>query len=82
MGIELETLLKEVRNIRSSVEKLESIIEQRLLGEEEPFDDEKLAIKEYEKDKARGRLELVQLEDTGRRLGIQRVGRKKSHQTD
>ncbi|MBI2937311.1 MAG: hypothetical protein HYY22_03810 [Thaumarchaeota archaeon] len=78
MGADLEALLKEVRDIRSSVEKLESIIEQRLLGEEEPLDDEKLAIKEYEEDKAKNRLELVSLEDTMRQLGVQRTGRKKS----
>ncbi len=82
MGVELETLLKEVRDIRSSVEKLESIIEQRLLGEEEPFEDEKLAIREYEEDKAKGRLELVPLEDTMRHLGLQRARRKKGQQTD
>jgi len=78
LGADLEALLKEVRDIRSSVEKLESIIEQRLLGEEEPLDDEKLAIKEYEEDKAKNRLELVSLEDTMRQLGVQRTGRKKS----
>jgi len=78
LGADLEALLKEVRDIRSSVEKLESIIEQRLLGEEEPLDDEKLAIKEYEEDKAKNRLELVSLEDTVRQLGVQRTGRKKS----
>jgi len=45
LGADFEALLKEVKDIRSSVEKLESIIEQRLLGEEEPLEDEKLAIK-------------------------------------
>lgn len=79
MGADLEALLKEVRDIRSSVEKLESIIEQRLLGEEEPLEDEKLAIKEYEENKAKNRLELVSLEDTMRQLGVQRTSRKKSH---
>lgn len=61
MGADLEALLKEVRDIRLSVEKLESIIEQRFLGEEEPLEDEKLAIKEYEEDKAKNRLDLVSL---------------------
>jgi len=78
LGADLEALLKEVRDIRSSVEKLESIIEQRLLGEEEPLEDEKLAIKEYEENKAKNRLELVSLEDTMRQLGVQRTSRKKS----
>ena len=64
MGADLEALLKEVRDIRSSVEKLESIIEQRLLGEEEPLEDEKLAIKEYEEDKAKNRVETVSFENT------------------
>jgi len=61
LGADLEALLKEVRDIRLSVEKLESIIEQRFLGEEEPLEDEKLAIKEYEEDKAKNRLDLVSL---------------------
>ncbi len=82
MGVEPETLLKEVRDIKSTVEKLESIIEQRLLGEEEPLEDEELAIKEYEEDKAKGRLELVSLKDAIRNLGIHRAGGKKGRQTD
>ena len=68
----------EVRDIRSSVEKLESIIEQRLLGEEDPLEDEKQAIKEYEENKVKSRLELVSLEDTVKQLGVQRTSRKKS----
>ena len=78
MGADLEALLMEVRDIRSSVEKLESIIEQRLLGEEDPLEDEKQAIKEYEENKVKSRLELVSLEDTVKQLGVQRTSRKKS----
>lgn len=73
----LEELLKEVRDVKSRVEKLENIIEQRLLGEEEPLEDERQAIREYEKTKAEGRVELAKLDEAMRELGIQRTGREK-----
>ena len=79
MGTDLKALLKEVKDIRSSVEKLENIIEQRLLGKEEPLEDEKQAIKEYIKNKSKNQLELMPLGDTMNQLGIQRTNRKKSH---
>jgi len=78
LSVELETLLKEVRDIKSSIEKLESIIEQRLLGEEEPLEDERRAIKEYEENQAKARIELVSLRDAMKDIGIQRTHRKKS----
>ena len=59
--MELRELLKEVKNIRLRVEKLENVIQERLLGQEEPSDAEKMAIGEYEESKAKGRLELVPL---------------------
>ena len=61
MSVELRELLKEVKNIRLRVEKLENVIQERLLGQEEPSDAEKMAIREYEESKAKGRLELVPL---------------------
>jgi len=79
LGTDLKALLKEVKDIRSSVEKLENIIEQRLLGKEEPLEDEKQAIKEYIKNKSKNQLELMPLGDTMNQLGIQRTNRKKSH---
>lgn len=79
MSTDLKTLLKEVKDIRSSVEKLENIIEQRLLGKEEPLEDEKQAIKEYNENKAKNQLELVPFGDTMNQLGVQRTNRKKSH---
>ena len=69
MGVESEELLKEIKDIRAKVGKLESIMEQRLLGEEEPSEDEKLAIREYEGNKAKERLKPVILEDALIKLG-------------
>ncbi len=79
MGTDLKALLKEVKDIRSSVEKLENIIEQRLLGKEEPLEDEKQAIKKYIENKSKNQLDLVPLEDMMNQLGVQSTDRKKSH---
>ncbi len=63
MSVELRELRKEVKNIRLRLEKLENVIQERLLGEEEPSEDEKMAIRAYEESKAKGRLELVPLRE-------------------
>ena len=77
MSVELRELLKEVKNIRLRVEKLENVIQERLLSEEEPSEDEKMAIREYEESKEKGRLELVPLREATKAVGIQRTNRKK-----
>ncbi|MEM4194279.1 MAG: hypothetical protein QXK55_06545 [Nitrososphaeria archaeon] len=62
-NITLEEVLKEVRLIRSKVERLEDIIEERLIGSSEPLEDEVVAIKEYLEAKEKGEIEYIPLEE-------------------
>ncbi len=59
----LEEVLKEVRLVREKVERLEEIVEERLIGVEEPSEDEVKAVKAYMKAKEKGKVELLPLED-------------------
>ncbi|MEB3780827.1 MAG: hypothetical protein GSR85_11475 [Desulfurococcales archaeon] len=63
-----ELLYKELRELRSILERIEALLEERLIGIEEPLSDEVEAIREYEDDKKRGKVELVDLEDVLREL--------------
>jgi hypothetical protein len=58
----LKEVLKEVRLVREKVERLEELVEERLIGLDEPLEDEVKAIKEYMRAKEKGSLELVQVE--------------------
>jgi len=49
--------------IREKVEKVEEIVEERLIGIEEPSGDETRVIRGYLKAKDRGKIRLVPLED-------------------
>lgn len=63
-------LYDELRELRAILERIEALLEERLLGVEEPLPDEVEAIKEYEADKKRGKVELVRLDDVlGRQNG-------------
>jgi len=62
-------LLEEIRALRATVERIEALLEERLIGIEEPLPDEIKAIEEYESDKREGKVELVKLEDIIRRSG-------------
>jgi len=57
------TLLEEIRVIREVLERIESLLEERLIGVERPLPDEARIIEEYEAEKKSGRVELVKLED-------------------
>ena len=59
----LEEVLKEVRLVREKVERLEEIVEERLIGVEEPLGDEVKAINAYMKAKEKRRVEFVPLEN-------------------
>ncbi|MEM3612571.1 MAG: hypothetical protein QXQ85_01930 [Candidatus Bathyarchaeia archaeon] len=59
----LEEVLKEVRLVREKVERLEEIVEERLIGVEEPSEDEVKAVKAYMKAKEKGSVELLPFED-------------------
>ena len=59
----LKEILREVKELRRRVEKIENLVEERLVGVEEPMPDEIEAIKEYEKAKKKGSVNYVKLED-------------------
>ena len=56
-------ILEEIRAIREVLERIEVLLEERLIGIEEPLPDEVEAIKEYEADKKNDRVKLVKLEN-------------------
>lgn len=58
----LNEVLKEVKLVREKVERLEELVEERLVGLEEPLNDEVEAIKEYVKAKEKGSLKLTPIE--------------------
>lgn len=62
-----EAELKEIRNLlqklNSKVDGLNELVEERLIGCEEPTKDDVAAIKEYEAAKKNGKLTLVSLSD-------------------
>lgn len=62
----LKEVLKEVRLVREKVERLEELVEERLVGLDKPLEDEVEAIKEYVKAKKKGSLELVPVEGVGK----------------
>ncbi|MGQ9719291.1 MAG: hypothetical protein ACUVWK_05590 [Nitrososphaerales archaeon] len=55
---DLKEVLKEVKLIREKVERLEELVDQRLIGLDEPLDDEIRAIEEYTKAKEKGSMNL------------------------
>jgi len=63
-----ELLYRELRELRSILERIEALLEERLIGIEEPLPDEAEAIREYEDEKKKGKEELVDLEDVLREL--------------
>jgi len=56
-------ILEEIRAIREVLERIEALLEERLIGIEEPLPGEVEAIKEYEADKKNDRVKLVKLEN-------------------
>jgi len=59
----LKEVLKEVRLVRERVERLEELVQERLIGIEEPSEDEVKAIRGYMKAKEKGSVELTPLKD-------------------
>lgn len=60
---DVNEVLKEVKLVREKVERLEELVEERLVGLEEPLSDEIEAIKGYVEDKEKGRVKLIPLEE-------------------
>jgi len=56
-------LYDEIRELRAILERIEALLEERLLGIDEPLRDEVEVIREYEADKEKGKVELVNLDD-------------------
>ena len=56
-------ILEELRMLRERVERLEALLEERLIEVEEPEPDEVEAIKEYMDAKRKGKVSLTKLED-------------------
>ncbi len=56
-------LYDEIQELKLILEHIESLIEERILGIDEPLPDEVEAIKEYDVDKEKGKTELINLND-------------------
>ena len=56
-------LYDEIHELKVMLEHIEALLEERLLGIDEPLPDEVEAIKEYEADKEKGRVELISLDN-------------------
>ena len=64
MDVGKEKLLyDEIRELKAILEHIEALLEERLLGIDEPLPDEVKAIKEYESNKEKGKVELISLGD-------------------
>ena len=62
----LDKILREVRLVREKVERLEELVELRLVGSGEPLEDEVAAINEFLGAKEKGNLEWVPIEELER----------------
>jgi len=65
-NIDLKEVLKEVKVVRRKIERLENLVEERLVGSEPPSEDEVKAIAEYEAAKKKKAVELVPLRNAAR----------------
>ncbi len=52
---------KEIKEIKSMLERIEAVIDARLVGVEEPDEDEVAEIRDYEKRKKDGSIELHEI---------------------
>jgi len=59
----LRDVMKEIRVLRTKVDKLENIVEKRLVGEVKPDKYERKAIAEFERRKRSGKLNFVSLSE-------------------
>jgi hypothetical protein len=55
--------MKEIRVLRGKIDKLENIVEKRLVGEGKPDKYERKAIADFEKKRKAGKLEFMSLEE-------------------
>ncbi len=57
----LKDVMKEIKALRNKVDKLENIVERRLIGEVKPDKYERKAIAEFERKRKAGKLNFVSL---------------------
>jgi hypothetical protein len=60
---------EDIREIKSILERMEAIIDSRLIGIEEPEEDEVAEIEDYEKRKREGKVELHEISRVPREKG-------------
>ena len=58
---DLKDIVKEIKNLGNKIDKLEKIVETRLVGEEIPDKYEKKALAEFERKRKTGNLEFLSL---------------------
>lgn len=58
---DLKDIVKEIKSLGNKIDKLEKIVETRLVGEEIPDKYEKKALAEFEKKRKAGKLEFLPL---------------------
>ena len=64
LAIDREELLhRELHELKSILERIEALLEERLIGIDDPLPDETEAIREYENDKKNRQIELFSLEE-------------------
>ena len=61
--ITLDEVYREIKLVRERMERLEELVEERLIGSEEPTADEVKAIEEYQESKRKGDLKLIPLSE-------------------
>jgi hypothetical protein len=57
------SILREIRELRSIIEHLEMLIEERFIGIDDPLPDEEEEIERYEDERRKGEIRLIKLED-------------------
>lgn len=60
---DLRKVKKEIKALKSKINKLENIVEKRLVGEAKPDRYEKTAIAEFERKRKAGKLEFMPLSE-------------------
>jgi hypothetical protein len=60
---DLKDIMKEIKALRGKIDKLENIVEKRLVGEANPDEYERKAVTEFEKRRKSGKLEFVTLSE-------------------
>ena len=58
---DLKDIIKQIKNLGNKIDKLEKIVETRLVGEEIPDKYEKKALSEFERKRKTGNLEFLSL---------------------